>query len=73
MDEKQQYWALANLAIWAGIITRKQAKTIARVGTRKERYWVRHVRDLQAFIGDKLDGQEARSDGSRSGNTVTDL
>ncbi len=50
IDFCTQFWALAHPAIAAGIITVQEAYIIARMGTRKERYWARHVQDLKAII-----------------------
>lgn len=44
------YWALTRDAISRGLMTFREARMIARVGTRKQRYWTRHVRDLKMFI-----------------------
>ena len=47
------YWRLANAAISEGLITREEALTIARVGTRKQSFWDRHIRDLKEILEKK--------------------
>lgn len=44
------YWTLARWAISQELLTEAQARTIARVGTRKTGYWARHLVDLCGVI-----------------------
>jgi hypothetical protein len=44
---------VANKAIKDGLLTYKEATIICHLGTRKQNYWARHVRDLCAVILDR--------------------
>lgn len=52
-DTVTLYWTLAKWAISQKLLTEDQAKLIARIGTRKQSYWVRHVIDLCGVIADR--------------------
>jgi len=45
-----RFWALAHEAIDMGLLTKEEALVIARVGTRKESYWARHLLDLKSIL-----------------------
>jgi hypothetical protein len=47
---KTEYWTMAHKAIKEGLLTMEEARTIARVGTRKQEFWTRHVRDLESYL-----------------------
>jgi hypothetical protein len=49
-DSCTQFWRLAHSAISEGLLKREEACLVARVGHRKQIYWARHVRDLEALI-----------------------
>jgi hypothetical protein len=53
-DLINEYWKIANWAIRKGYLTKDDALLIARVGTRKQGYWGRHVRDLKAIITERM-------------------
>jgi len=55
MQTATDYWEIAYAAIKVGLITKEEANTIARIGHRKQRYWARHIRDLEAVIEQRLD------------------
>ena len=44
------YYRIAAKAIEEELLTEEQRDIIARVGRRKERYWLRHCRDLIHFL-----------------------
>jgi hypothetical protein len=50
MNTRQQFYHLAGRAVRAGLVTSREVNIIARPGTRKARYWRRHVDDLQSLI-----------------------
>lgn len=55
MNSRDLYWALVVKFADTGIITKRQARIIARVNTRKERYYKRHILDLCEFVLWKMD------------------
>ena len=55
MSNPTVYWTFANDAIKLGLITKKEADTIARVGHRKQRYWARHLRDIKSLVEQRLE------------------
>jgi hypothetical protein len=54
-DACTKYWLLARDAIARGLVTEEEAKTIARVGHRKQQYWRRHLQDLEAIVRERAD------------------
>ena len=50
MTDCDRYWALAHKAINEGLLTKEEALTIARVGTRKQSFWARHILDLERIL-----------------------
>ncbi len=50
MNDRDRYWALAYQSIDLGLLTKEEALVIARVGTRKEAYWSRHLVDLKDIL-----------------------
>ena len=50
MNDCDRYWTLANAAINEGLLTRAEALVIARVGTRKQNFWARHILDLNIIL-----------------------
>lgn len=61
IDARQKYWEMAGRAIASGKLTKEEARIIARVGGRKERYWKRHLRDLVTILKERR--QRACKDG----------
>jgi len=53
LDTISVFWALAKWAVGQRLITEEQAQIIARVGTRKQGYWARHLIDLCGVIAAK--------------------
>ena len=50
MNDCDRYWMLANAAINEGLLTKEEALIIARVGTRKQSFWARHILDLNSIL-----------------------
>ena len=53
MNDCDRYWMLANAAINEGLLTRAEALIIARVGTRKQNFWARHILDLNSILEER--------------------
>ena len=53
MNDCSEYWKLAHAAIEEGILTHEDALTIARVGTRKQNFWARHVVSLTKILEER--------------------
>lgn len=47
---EQQFWKLARDAIARNLVTEEEVSMICRLGTRKQDYWARHLRDLRALV-----------------------
>lgn len=52
-SQRNKFYEEAEAAVRAGLLTPREVAIIARLGTRKQRYWTRHVRDLRAVIGER--------------------
>ena len=68
MSSPTKYWEFAYNSIKLGLITQEEAKTIARVGHRKQGgYWARKLRDIEALVSQRLDERrvtdESRAEG----------
>ena len=50
---RRLYYTLSSLLISKGYITQEIVNTVARVGTRKEYIWKRHILDLCEFVLDQ--------------------
>jgi hypothetical protein len=59
---KDLFWATANEAITAGLITQKQADTLCTAKKSKAHYWGRHLRNLIEWIEEQKAINDARSD-----------
>ena len=53
MNHQRVFFAIANQAIRAGRLTPAERDLLARVGTRKARYWARHLRDLREVLAER--------------------
>lgn len=47
---RAEFWQLARTAMAAGKLTRAQANTICRPGTRKAGYWANHLHNLREYL-----------------------
>jgi hypothetical protein len=56
-DQATRFWTRAWAAIAAGYVTEEEVRVIARTGHRKQPYWSRHLRDLEAIIQERTHGQ----------------
>ncbi len=50
---RRKFYRLARQAINQGRLTEIEMNAICRPGTRKARYWVRHLRDLRAVLAER--------------------
>ena len=67
------YWTIAHRYIKEGLITIEECRTIARVGHRKQPYWNRHIRDLEAICKDRREEKQSeceRLEDSEAGTTA---
>ena len=55
MSSPTRYWAFAYNAIKLGLLSKEEATTIVRVGSRKQNYWERHLRVLKALVEQRLE------------------
>jgi hypothetical protein len=62
VDEVSEYWRIAWKAINAGVISRKSVNMICRIGTRKQGYWSRHLRDLCEILLERDIPDDLRQD-----------
>lgn len=62
MASQQEFWAMAREAIAQGLITKEEAITICRPGTRKAGYWGNHCRNLRLWIEYKKKGDNTTDD-----------
>jgi len=62
MTTPTHFWSLANTYIRLGKITRDEALQIVRPGTRKQNYWDRHIKDLEAYVASKETQKENDSE-----------
>lgn len=53
-DPRRLFYRLSAEAIEAGLLTPAERDVISRKGTRKERYWARHLRDLRAVLAERV-------------------
>lgn len=53
LDDRQAYWACARIAINHGWLSESEARLIARLSTRKEPYWRRHLIDLFLVVAER--------------------
>jgi hypothetical protein len=56
MDKGTEFWTLAYQAINEGLLTKEEALTVCRAGSRKQNYWIRHVMDLQNIVEERRGG-----------------
>ena len=52
-DPVTAYWQVARKAQADGLLTEAEARTIARIGHRKQGYWERHLIDLRELIAER--------------------
>lgn len=62
MNAQREFTRLARQAIVRGVLTPPEVAIIARTGTRKARYWARHLRDLRAIVEERRRGQGQAGD-----------
>ncbi len=53
-NARLRYFRLARWAMGHGLLTWQEVRVIARLGTRKECYWSRHLLDLRAVVRARL-------------------
>lgn len=58
LDDRALYWACARVAINRGLLSGAEAALIARVGTRKEIFWRRHLIDLFEIVDLRMQKRE---------------
>lgn len=47
---KKLYQQITKMLIYNQLLTQDESDTIARIGTRKESYWARHLLDMCQFV-----------------------
>lgn len=53
MNHRRVFYALSAQAIRQGLLTPAARDVIARIGSRKENYWARHLRDLRDVLAER--------------------
>lgn len=48
-----EFMNLARLAVHHGLLTWREVHIIARIGTRKEGYWGRHLHDIKEILRER--------------------